>query len=354
MSLAIERAKQGLGNVSPNPPVGAVFLDSENRLLSTGFHKACGGDHAEIHALKNFLKKNSLEKLRNGALYVTLEPCSHHGRTPPCVDKLSSLPLSRICIGLKDPNPEVSGKGISRLKKSPIKVEMYQGDLKESLEELIEIFSYNMKFQKPFVALKIASSLDSKITSPYGRWVSSKSSRNYVSFLRGCYDSVCIGVETFLKDQPRLNPRHPAFRGQMNKVVILDPEGRSFSYLKDSPLLKVRHPSHVIIVSAVKMRKSGLYRSSLLHQEAPKGLFDIDSLLKTLFQKGVYSLLVEGGGETFSSFLRHTQRLYLFLSPLVAGKEQLSWTEGLGNYHIKMRSVQYSHFEKDILITGRL
>ena len=347
MLLAIEQARRGLGRVSPNPPVGAVILNSKGQLLSTGYHQALGADHAEIMALKN--NKHSLEQ---AVLYVTLEPCAHQGLTPSCADKLAKLPFSKVCIGLKDPNLKVFGRGIKKLKQASIEVEMYEGPLKNQLEELIEIFSYNMKEQKPFTALKIASSLDGSISVFNRKWITNELSREYVSLLRGHYDAVCIGAQTFLIDNPHLNSRHPHFLDQENTVIILDPEGLSFDALKNSHLLQVRDPSKVIIVTQQPPKSLSLPYCVIQQEKNP---FDLDHLLIQLFQKGVYSILVEGGGEVFSSFLRKSQRIYLFLSPFLAGRKgQKRWWNGEMDCLIHLSSTRTLNFQEDLLITGLL
>ena len=347
MLLAIEQAQRGLGRVAPNPPVGAVIVNSEGRLLSSGYHKTLGGDHAEIMALKN-----NEHSLKQAVLYVTLEPCVHEGRTPPCIDQLAKLPFSKVCIGLKDPNPKVFGRGIEKLKQASIEVEMYEGPLKNQLEELIEVFSYNMTKQKPFVALKIASSLDGSITAHNRRWITNEESREYVSLLRGHYDAVCIGVQTFLKDNPRLNSRHPHFLDQENTVILLDPEGLSFTYLKDSRMLKVRDPAKVIIVTQQPPESLSLPCTVIQQKRNP---FDLDEFLTQIFQKGIYSILVEGGGKVFSSFLTKSQRIYLFLSPfLVGGVSRTNWWSKKLDFPIGLSSVRTLNFHEDICMTGLL
>lgn len=347
MALALDQAKQGLGRVSPNPPVGAVILDRNNQCLSVGYHRARGMDHAEVMAL------NQIQNFLEGAvMYTTLEPCSMQGLTPSCAKRIAQLPFSKICCGLKDPNPKVNGNGIEIIKAAGIKVEVYQGPLLTKLRELIEIYEYNLKYKKPFVGVKIASSLDGHITSGKRRWITGESSRHYVSLLRGYYDAVCIGVNTLLKDNPRLNSRHPDFMDQKNYVVVLDPEGQSFDFLRHSNLLKVREPSKVIIVS--QSRKKSPY--VVLEQEINyKGQFDLDFLLKELFKRGIRSLLVEGGEQVFSSFLKQFQRIYLFLAPLLIGQssKNVSWTKSLTLEEMLLVDVKQLPLGQDVLITGR-
>ena len=350
MELALQEAQKSIGFVSPNPPAGAVILDSDGYLLSKGYHKAYGEDHAEVMALKN-----CSSPLKDAVLYVTLEPCAHQGLTPSCAENLSTLSFHKIYVGVIDPNPKVCGRGIEKLKQASIQVQMYEGVLKEKLYELIEVFSHNMKYQKPFVALKIASSLDGRISDPQNRWITSEKSREYVSFVRGYYDAVCVGSQTLLQDNPRLNARHLLFENKENYVVILDPSGECFDFLKDSLVTRIRDISKVIIVTSFSHYKN--YSGPVIQMPLnSQGLFDLEDLLKELFKKGIRSLLVEGGAQTFSSFISMTQRFYLFLAPTLIGSKGLSWDQSLSikGSSSYLKSAQYRVFDDNILITGLL
>ena len=358
MSLAIKEAKKGLGFVSPNPPVGAVILDKNGICIAQGYHKKHGADHAEIMAIKAVSNKKQLE---GASLYVTLEPCAHQGLTPPCIDQIINLPLAQVCMGLKDPNPLVCGKSLQKLKKSKIKTELYKGPQEESLKELIEVFSHNITYKRPFTAVKIASSLDGKISIPNRKWITGPDSRNYVSWLRGCYDAVCIGAGTLKADNPRLNPRHSDFLHKENTVIILNPSGSCLPQIQNFKVSQVRDPKKVIVVTApLKSKSKHLHNCSILEHKTNKdGLFEWDHLCKSFFEKGLNSILIEGGGVTFSSLLPYAQRLYLFLAPVLAGehsqKAVCHWTAGGGFPSAQSLSwVQTKSFGPDTLITGRL
>ena len=353
MRLAIETAKKGLGYVCPNPPVGAVVLDRQNRFLAAGWHLAYGREHAEIMALSQI--KDPRRQLEGAVFYVTLEPCSHHGKTPPCAEALARHPLSKVCFGLTDPHPKVQGKGESILKAAGIKTEIYQGPLEPDLKELIEVYQYNLKHKKPFVAVKIAASLDGKIRGQNKRWLTGKSARKHVSFLRGCYDAVCIGSATLLKDNPRLDPRHPVFSGKTNYVVLLDPKGESFDFLKSSQLIKARPLEKVIVVTSSTAAEKNINFCRVLKQDTDsKGLFNLDSLLKRLFEIKIHSLLVEGGGLVFSSFLSSFQRVYLFSAPLVIGRGSLGWSDSFDpkGKSQRLSNIKWTAFDEDILVTA--
>ena len=349
MSLALEQARQGLGRVAPNPPVGAVILDKNRRCLSIGHHQAHGENHAEIMALN---KVQDLKLIQGAVLVVTLEPCPEKGLTPSCARRLAQLPFSKIYYGLLDPRPKAHGLGVKIIQSAGISVEMYQGPLKEQLEELIEVYTHNVSYSKPFVGLKIASSLDGWITKKHQKWITGKSARGHLALLRGHYTAVCVGVNTLLEDNPRLNSRHPNFEGSTNQAVILDPEGRSLDFIKQSKLLQVRKADQIVVVTRPIGKKSDF--CIILEQEVNQGRFDLDELLKQLFQKNIRSLLVEGGAVAFNSFLRHFQRMYLFLAPSIQGssKGQKNWIQALNSDGISLKRVKVSSFDQDALITG--
>lgn len=352
MGLALEQARQGLGRVSPNPPVGVVILDKNGFLLSQGFHKAYRCDHAEIMALKKIQDQNLLNEAR---MYTTLEPCNFQGLTPSCAHKLSKIPFAKIMIGLKDPNPKVNGQGWKLLQDNFIKVELYEGPLKTDLYELIEIFAHNMKYHQPFVSLKIASSLDNRIAGWNQQWITGEESRKQVQLLRTYYDSVCIGINTLLQDNPRLNSRHPTFMDKQNKVIILDPDGKSFNFLETSKLIQVRDPSNIIIITA-KPKETDHQYIILKKRPNKKGQFELNSILEDLFSLGIRSILVEGGAEVFNSFFQKSQRIYLFLSPSFIGKHSsTSWSQDLNIDQLTwLKDMKWSSFGQDKLVTGRL
>ena len=196
---AISLAKKGEGLTSPNPLVGAVIA-KDNKIISKGYHKKCGLPHAEIEAIKS-AKKN----LRGSTLYINLEPCCHFGRTGPCVDEVIKSRIKRVVVSTVDPNPQVKGKSIRRLKREGVRVDI--GLAKKQAVKLNEVFFKNMKTKRPFVVAKLAQSLDGKIASSKGisKWVTSSPSRKFAKTLRDKYDCVLIGANTLKKDNPKLN-----------------------------------------------------------------------------------------------------------------------------------------------------
>lgn len=331
IELAIQEAKKGVGFVSPNPPVGCVILDKNQRLLSVGYHKKCGDDHAEIDALN---KVHDLELLRGAHLYVTLEPCSHQGKTPPCVNRLTKLLLGSVNFVLQDPNPLVNGQGEKVLLANGITVKR-MSEFEQEVRDLMEVYLYNLKYQKPFIVLKVASSLDGKIALLNGKskWITGPQAREKAHFLRGCYDAVLVGRRTLEEDNPCLNLRVHPFVGLENKVIILDSQLHSLNFLKNSHLYHSHLPHHLFYVTSLKknsIKSSQLQSLGVQCINVEKGgddRFDLNQLLYEVYKMGITSLYVEGGGATISSFLKEHlfQKLYLFLAPKIIGKG-LDWS----------------------------
>ncbi len=342
MSLSIEEAKKGRGWVSPNPPVGCVILDKNYCLLSSAYHTAHGKDHAEIEALKKIKNKKSLA---GAHIYVTLEPCAHHGKTPPCVETLIKYPLSSVHYGQKDFNVKTKGLGIKKLKSKGIVVKEYT-HFNNSIEDLYEVFNCNVTKQKTFVSLKVATSLDGMIGLNDGssQWITSQPARDYVSTLRAYHDAVLIGIGTFLEDNPRLNSRRSPFEEKKNKVVILDPSGRSLHLLEKSNLSKVRSLSDIVVIIKGKQNLSKRKMNIIPGPWSVfQNQFDLKELKSILYLDfGICSLLVEGGASTFSSFLNQEEAevLYHFLNPsVIGGNRGISWSEKLKITNLKQKKI---------------
>ena len=355
MQLAIEEAKKGAGFVSPNPLVGCVILSRSGDLLAKGYHARVGENHAEVNALNQITDPQQLE---GAQVFVTLEPCAHEGRTPSCAKRLAQLPVASVIYGVQDPNPLVSGQGAAILRQAGISVAVFTEGLESELEALAEIFFLNMREKRPFVAVKVASSLDGKVALHDGssQWITGEESRAHVQYLRGCYDAVVTGVGTFARDNPRLNSRDERFKDKSQKLVLLDPTGRSFKTLEQSALLSVRSAQDLIVVTAPMGTRAPVGR----HIEIPdaQGAFDTTALFAALTAEGIHSLFVEAGPYTVSQFLkaRLVDRLYVFLAPKILG-DGLSWTTGLSlpglDHAIQLADSQVQSFGGDILITGR-
>ena len=356
MGLAIEEAQKGLGFVSPNPPVGCVILNKDGEFLSSGFYSHYGTIHAEIMALNKIKNKKQLEQAH---LFVTLEPCFHVGQNPPCVNRLIQYPWASLTYGVGDPNPKTNQKSIQKLKVKGFNVKK-SAFFKESLMRLYEAFTVNMKQKRAFFALKIASSLDGVTSFSHGdsQWITSEKSRALVHELRAGFSAILIGVNTFLQDNPMLNCRRKAKKDGANKVVILDPTGRSFSLIKKSNLARVRPMENIYIVSQRKPKEKHPFQLIHLPNQYP---FELKELSYKLYQKNITSVLVEGGAETWSAFLEQkaSQRLYCFISPiLLGGKKGCYWTESLNIEALenkkRLKACEIFQLDKDLLLTGLL
>ncbi len=342
MKKAIKEAQKGVGGVEPNPPVGCVILDKNSQFLSSGYHKKWGGSHAEAEALKKIKDK---KKLKSAKVFLTLEPCHHYGKTPPCSYALARASVASLTYGALDPS--VRGAGLRFLKNQGVKVCFFK-DLQAELKALIKPFVFSFVHKKAFVSLKMATSLNGLISPPFAsekglvakgqavplkrQWISQAAARRHSHFLRASHQAVLVGVSTLLKDNPRLNIRHPSFKGQKNQVIILDPGGKSLSFLPSSRLLKAHKPCDILIVSSLSKQKitglaGGLLKSGLkVKTLAEKNrCFDLSSLLKFCYrEEGIKSVLVEGGGFTWSEFLNQNQvqKLYLYMAPLLISPEE--------------------------------
>lgn len=355
MQLAITEGKKGAGFVSPNPLVGCVILDRNGNLMSSGFHERVGEAHAEVNAL-NAIQGDS-DALEGAHVYVTLEPCAHQGRTGSCATHLSALPIASVTYGLEDPNPLVSGKGAEILRRAGKKVERF-AQLQVELEELAEIFLLNMRQKRPFVSLKIASSLDGKIALRDGtsQWITGEGAREHVHFLRGSHDAVVSGMGTFLRDQPRLNSRDPRFEKKAQRIILLDSDGKSYPHLKNSQIAKVRASEDIWIVTGPGIGEPPIGRQIKV-TDRDRNL-DLGELMTVLMSENVNSLLVEGGAVTASSFMqaRLVDRLHLFLAPKLLG-DGLSWTSAFSLAHldqaIRIDNLRTEFYDEDLLLTGK-
>jgi diaminohydroxyphosphoribosylaminopyrimidine deaminase/5-amino-6-(5-phosphoribosylamino)uracil reductase len=347
MKLALQEATKGSGFVSPNPLVGCVVLDQKNCFLSKGYHQKFGEAHAEVNALKNL----SSAQLQGARVFVTLEPCSHYGKTPPCAEMLKKFPIAEVVYGLQDPNPKVSGAGIQLLAQAGIKVTRIQGMEKE-LTDLCEHFLINQLHQRAFVSGKIATSLDgfSGLKSGESQWITNSFSRNFSHYLRSLHDAIAVGVGTIKQDNPNLNVRGHLHRPQ--KLVIFDRQAwvaDNFDKLKIST--HYRREQVILLTEKVEQAQ----RLGFL------ALQSNDDWRQRLWQLGVFSVFLEGGPVALSSCLdsKLLDRLYVFQAPILLGAVQgRSWTEQVKVYKlsekISLQHVRIKAFEGDVLFTARI
>lgn len=316
ISQCFTLAKKGSGFVSPNPLVGAIIV-KKNKVLGQGYHKSYGGPHAEVNAIKNAEKKYGPSSLKGATLYCNLEPCFHHGKTGPCVELILQKKIARVVISNKDPNPKVAGQSIHLLEKSGVDVSVNL--LIEEGEYLNRSFFYWIKNKKPYVILKMALSLDGKITpaSKSSGWITGPEARTAVHHIRRDCDAILVGRKTVENDNPLLNVRGTQVRVQPYRI-ILDSQLRS----KISSRVFKDDPSRVILVTRNQNLKRKAYEN-LGIQLWNDDNSSLDSLLFQIGAQGISSVLVEGGAEIFSSFAGKGlfNEVRLFLADTFIGKE---------------------------------
>nr|WP_295902592.1 bifunctional diaminohydroxyphosphoribosylaminopyrimidine deaminase/5-amino-6-(5-phosphoribosylamino)uracil reductase RibD [uncultured Bdellovibrio sp.] len=371
MKLAISEAYKGATRVSPNPLVGSVVLDAQGGFLACGHHEFYGGPHAEVNALKNL----SPAELKDAHVFVTLEPCAHEGKTPSCAKMMAKLPLKKVTFGLIDPNPLVAGQGADILRNAGIDAEVFSSaspkedrEIKTQLEEVCEAFLWNFREKKVFVALKMASSLDGQVALRSGesQWITGPESREYVHYLRACYDAILVGKGTIDFDNPSLNVRHPEIN-KKNKVVVIDGEAELLYRFADLKLSQIHAASDVFWCVAEDM-KENVEKTLKTLSIAPQIVFvktnvggdlNLEDLLTQLHLKGLRSVMVEGGAFTASSFVDQglVNRIYMFQAPIIMGSGgSRSWTETVRvptmKDKIHVKNPRYLTFGNDFMITG--
>jgi diaminohydroxyphosphoribosylaminopyrimidine deaminase/5-amino-6-(5-phosphoribosylamino)uracil reductase len=356
MKRALELARTQGSYVSPNPKVGAVLVKN-GKIVGEGAHQLYGGPHAEIVALKR-----ARAKAKGSTLYVTLEPCSHYGKTPPCANAVIEAGIVKVVAAMKDPFAQVSGRGFSLLKKAGVEVQV--GLLKAEAEKLNENFVFNVTHNRPKVILKAAMTLDGKIATVSGKskWITGPASLRRAHELRSSVDAILVGSRTALLDKPSLTVRLPGYRRNDGwpMRVLLD----SKLQIKPSALLFQGSPKTVVFTSsqaAVSREKAFWHKGIQVFRVPLKGkMLSLEAVLKVLQSLSVRSLLVEGGAEVHASFLEEklADELALFAAPKLFGGSGHGWVGGQGVLTPdKAWRVKETHIEKigdDYLITASL
>ncbi|MBN1272620.1 MAG: bifunctional diaminohydroxyphosphoribosylaminopyrimidine deaminase/5-amino-6-(5-phosphoribosylamino)uracil reductase RibD [Candidatus Aminicenantes bacterium] len=357
MRMAFALAEKAKGWASPNPYVGAVVVKN-NRIVGYGYHERPGLPHAEIIALERAGSQG-----RGSTLYITLEPCVHWGRTPPCIDKVTAVLPQRVVISSPDPNPLVNGKGIKRLKESNIPVSV--GLFREHNQILNETYNKYITQKIPFVILKAAASLDGKIATRNhsSQWISSSATREYVHLLRGEYDALMTGINTLIRDDPRLSVRHPNWSRKKITRIFVDSKlrfpvhAKILSTLSKGPILIFTLPS-ASRKKAEELQKKG---AEVIVIHSSKKNIPLKDVLKILGKRGIASVLVEGGANLLTSFFenRLADKIWLSLSPkLIGGNRALSFFQGKGAAFIKdcppLKKSRFFQIEDDIIFEGYL
>ncbi len=354
MCRAAELAEHGKGFVNPNPLVGAVIV-REGRIIGEGFHARYGGPHAEREAFRN-----CTEDPRGATLYVTLEPCCHYGKTPPCTEVILEKGIARVMVGLTDPNPLVAGKGMALLQNAGIAVE--SGVETERLAKQNRVFLKYITTRMPWVVLKTAMTLDGKIAAYTGdsKWVTGEEARREVHRMRAEYMGIVAGSGTVKADDPLLNCRGVAGCRQPVRIVVdsaasLSPDSRIFRSAGEQPVI-VAHTTKAGADKLELLQAAGV--NTLLCTER-EGRVSIPDLLRQLGERQIDSLLLEGGGELNASFLNAgmVDEVVAFIAPkLIGGREAPTPVEGTGiaNMHeaVRLREVESGKIGEDVWIRG--
>jgi diaminohydroxyphosphoribosylaminopyrimidine deaminase/5-amino-6-(5-phosphoribosylamino)uracil reductase len=327
MRRALELAVLGAGSVSPNPMVGAVIV-CDGEIIGEGYHQQFGGPHAEVHAIAS-VEDEAL--LHHSTLYVTLEPCSHFGKTPPCSDLIVEKGIPRVVIGCRDPHVKVAGKGIAKLQAAGIRVT--EGVLEAECIGCNEAFIKSHTTGLPFVCLKLAQTLDGKIATSLGasRWITGEESRSEVHRLRSIYDAVMVGEATVRADDAQLTVRNCS--GRNPQRVVLDSQLRlpleSKIFGSEAPTIVVASTSFSASPKVAQLRERGV---TVLFVDEHVGKLDLSQALVELHKRGILSVLVEGGSRLSAAFVREklVDKILIFVAPKLFGGDALSAFAPLG------------------------
>lgn len=350
MHLAMRLAQKGKGKTSPNPMVGALVVKN-NRIIGKGYHQKAGTNHAEVIALDEAAKS-----AEGSTLYVTLEPCTHFGRTPPCVDRIIKSQVKEVIVGMIDPNPLNNGRGVAILKTHKIKVKV--GVLEDELSKINEAFVKYITKRIPFLTIKVAQSLDGKVATKTGdsKWITSDKSRAYAHRIRQDYDAIMVGVNTILRDNPKLDAWFSA--KQPIKIVVdsqlSTPEDANI-FSKNSSVIIVTLPDKP--GQETENRKILEQKAKILEVKEKSGQINLKDMMKKLAQLEITDILVEGGGTLIGSLFDEAlvDKILFFISPkIIGGKEAISSVMGKGinrmDKAIKLKDVQLKRMGGDFLV----
>lgn len=383
MQLALMLAEKGEGSVNPNPLVGAVIVKN-NRIIGMGYHEKYGENHAERNAIKN-----SVEDVEGSTIYVTLEPCTHYGKTPPCVELIIEKNFKRVVIGMLDPNPLVAGKSIKKLQENNIEVVV--GIKEEECRKLNEVFIKYITKKIPFIALKSGVSLDGKIATANGesKWITCSEARKDGHRLRNKYMGILVGINTVIEDNPRLNCR-------VDEDELND-DNNLLEYIKEYNLSladkiklnfkkrKVRNPLRIVIDSNLRIpmdsevisnedkttigcikgcnreKKNKLENMGIkvIETEPYNGKVNLTELIMKLGEEGIDSILIEGGGNINFSALEEgiVDKVRFYIAPKIIGGEKSKSSIGGSGFlkldeSMELKNVQFGKIDKDFVIEG--
>lgn len=384
MAYAVKLAERGIGSVEPNPPVGAVVLDSGLQCLGEGFHERFGGPHAEINAIREVRRRygaNATQRLRQATLCVTLEPCSHFGKTPPCTDAILEAGIPRVVVGCIDPAPHAAGRGVELLRSKGVDVTVLDAPC---ARELIEPFAKRVSTGRPFVLAKWAMTLDGRIATRTGhsQWISSDASRQRVHALRGRVDAVVVGIGTALTDDPLLTARPPgprrALRVVLDSRARLPVESQLVRTASQWPLLVAVGPdapdanvrrlqaqgAEVLVLPLAEASESppapAMDRERVASRDQTVQRLSLTALLDAFGRRDFTNVLFEGGGHVLGSLAddRLIDEWHVFVAPkIVGGAGALSPVLGWGLERVparpSLRRLRVERLEDDVYICGR-
>lgn len=353
MSEAIALAEKGRGLTTPNPVVGCLIV-KDGKVVGRGYHKRYGACHAEVAAITD-----AGRRARGGTMYVTLQPCNHFGKTPPCTDAVIRSGVKRLVIAAPDPNPKTKcDEGMNKLRAAGIKVKF--GVCAAQALRQNEVYFFNVAHALPFVALKLASTLDAKIADfqEHSQWITGEEARERVHVLRGQYAAILVGSRTVQTDNPRLTCRMPGRRSPLR--IVLDPE-----LVLPLTAHVFRQSGKTVVFCAPnarpERRKAFLKKGITLYEagQTPDGLLDWHAILSQLYAQDIASVMVEGGARVAASALSAgiVNKLYLFLAPLILGGG-ISYSEELRprklEHAIKLKEWHTTQVGNDLLIEAYL
>ena len=354
MRRALELAQMAEGDTSPNPMVGAVIVDGDGNIVGEGYHHKAGQPHAEINALAV-----AGDKAKGAAVYVTLEPCSHYGRTGPCCEALIKAGVKRVVSAVTDPNPLVAGRGLNRLREAGIEVTEHVCE--DEAKKLNEKFFFWITNKRPFVSLKYAMTLDGRLAAAGGdsKWITGTEARTYAHYLRKTHDAVLVGKNTVLQDDCELTTR--MVEGKNPVRIVLDSNA---SLPLNAKILNGEAKTIVAVSEAAPQDKldelQKLTTVEVLKLPQKNGYLDLQALLEKLAAMEITSVLVEGGSEVHGAFIDAglAERVYAFIAPkIIGGKEAIGPVGGIGSTDmgkaLQLHGVEYKQVGVDFLITGR-
>lgn len=357
MQRAFELAKKGIGRVNPNPLVGAVIV-RDDKIIGEGYHEFFGGPHAEVNAFRS-----ATESVEGATMYVTLEPCSHYGKTPPCAEAIVKNKIAKVVIGMLDPNPLVAGKGVKLLEDNGIEVEY--GYLCEELSQMNCVFLKFIQNKNPYVVMKTAMTLDGKIASKTGdsRWVSNEKSRAYVHQLRNELAGIMVGVDTVIADDPILTTRLEKGEGRNPVRIVVDSSAR---IPLESKIINTANLAKTIVAvtekaDSVKIAQIKDLGNTVLVVKSRNGRVDLTDLMVKLGGTGMDGILLEGGATLNFSALEAgiVDEVVSFIAPkIIGGANSKSPVGGEGIEFMKdaieLENIKINQLGKDLMLTGKI